>query len=106
MLEENGVLRTWVVDDIEALRAGKPMPVDEIQSHRLEYLEIEGPLSGNRGSVMRIDRGTLDQLEITDVHVAARLSGDMLQGKLELTRVSPTARRWQLSFVASDHVTR
>jgi hypothetical protein len=98
MLEENGGLRTWVLDDLQSALAGKPMPVEEIQPHRLDYLEIEGPLSGNRGSVTRVDRGTIEQFDATDLRIAVRVSGQWIRGTLELTRTSAASHGWQLSF--------
>ncbi|MBI1830138.1 MAG: hypothetical protein HYR84_01650 [Planctomycetes bacterium] len=59
MLEADGVLQTWrlaqapdgVVGAIEATALG---------DHRIAYLDYEGPVSGNRGTVRRWDAGTFE----------------------------------------------
>ena len=33
-------------------------PVVKLPDHRLDYLDYEGPVSGNRGTVIRVARGT------------------------------------------------
>ena len=102
MLEEQGVLRTWVLDDLQAFVAGERVPVEEIRPHRPEYLDIEGPLSGNRGSVTRMDRGTIEQFEATELRITARVSGQRIRGTLELTRTSRTSPLWQLSLLTPE----
>jgi hypothetical protein len=50
-------LRTWALDQwpLEPAEATTAIPLPD---HRLAYLEYEGPISGNRGSVHRVARGT------------------------------------------------
>lgn len=55
MLEDDGVLRTWRL-------AKEPTPdiiiaAETLPDHRLHYLDYEGPVSGDRGTVTRWDRG-------------------------------------------------
>jgi hypothetical protein len=102
MLEEKGVLRTWVLAEGQAAWSQNAIPVEEIQPHRLDYLEIEGPLSEERGTITRIDRGTLVPHEIGDLRICAQLSGRQIRGTLELTRRSPTSPWWCLSFSAAE----
>ena len=61
MLEVGGSLQTW--------RLAEPPHQDDnaiasvcLADHRLEYLEYEGPVSGNRGTVRRWDRGDYEVL--------------------------------------------
>lgn len=66
--EENAkVLWTWEVPlalaqsfaSEEPLAASQPvLPVQPLEDHRLAYLTLEGPISGNRGSVRQVDAGT------------------------------------------------
>jgi hypothetical protein len=116
MLQVGGVLRTWVLHALPA--AWKNSPVDaeppagsrdrmdvvaaeEIQSHRLDYLSLEGPLSGDRGSVVRVDRGRYELLEAAECRVRLRLSGERIRGVLELTRPTANTAQWQLSLAGA-----
>lgn len=38
---------------------------EELFEHRRAYLEYEGPVSGNRGAVRRIDAGTLNHIVLS-----------------------------------------
>ena len=55
MLEAGGVLKTWALP--EPPRPGVEMECEALGDHRLAYLDYEGPISGDRGSVVRWDRG-------------------------------------------------
>jgi hypothetical protein len=46
------------------------------------YLDYEGPVSGDRGSVVRQDHGTFIWLRDTPEEVAVHLDGVRLQGRL------------------------
>jgi len=54
--------------------------------HRLEYLDYEGVVSGNRGIVRRLDRGELVWLETGPNLLVARISGKVWKGTLRLTK--------------------
>jgi hypothetical protein len=54
LIERDGVLKAWRLP--EPPRDG--LPVEPLPDHRLFYLDYEGPLTGDRGSVLRIDSGT------------------------------------------------
>jgi DNA polymerase Ligase (LigD) len=45
------------------------VPAEPIDDHRLLYLEYEGPVSGNRGTVEVWDRGTYEGTEIAEEFV-------------------------------------
>ena len=70
MLEHAGVLLTWELQTLpglwaEALGEDSSDAEDTVEArrlsdHRLAYLEIEGPVSGGRGTVQRCDRGELE----------------------------------------------
>ena len=60
MLEEGGVLRTWAIYTAPTLDAAHTM--EALPDHRLEYLEYEGPLSGERGEVTRVCSGSYEKL--------------------------------------------
>jgi len=54
--------------------------------HRLEYLDYEGVVSGNRGIVHRLDRGELVWLETGPNLLVAKISGKVWKGTLRLTK--------------------
>lgn len=83
MLEANEVLRTWRLDAPPQL--GVSIAAEAIPDHRLLYLVYEGPISGNRGRVVRWDHGTFVELIHEEDHLIARLEGQRLRGILELT---------------------
>jgi hypothetical protein len=82
MLEAGDVLRTWAID--EPLERGRDLPARALGDHRKAYLEYEGELSGNRGSVKRVDRGTFQVLEWSDRRVRVAVAGTQLVGEVDL----------------------
>lgn len=84
MLERGGVLKTWALDAPPA--PGKEGAARALPDHRAAYLDYEGPVSGGRGTVARVDVGVYIPLEWTDDRVRIRLEGRQLVGELLLTR--------------------
>ena len=105
MLEHNGVLWTWALDELlgdvrlstTALR---------LANHRIDYLDYEGPLSAGRGSVTRVDRGnyTTDSRDLIrggqPGSLQLTLDGAKLQGTLQLTENN--ALYWRLDWSPSS----
>lgn len=87
MLEHGESLRTWALD--EPIVAGAESPARALPDHRLAYLDYEGPISGDRGSVARVDRGVYVPLEWTDERVRVRLIGRQLVGEAVLWTERP-----------------
>lgn len=68
-----------------------------LEDHRAVYLDKEGPLSGDRGSVTRIDGGPIEWLERSDDLQRVRmLAPSRLAGVCELSRRS--GDEWRLAF--------
>ncbi len=84
MLEVGAILKTWAID--APLRTGSDLPARKLADHRLVYLDYEGPISGNRGSVRRVDRGHFEPIRWTESRVMVRLSGGHWVGMAELSR--------------------
>lgn len=82
MLERDGTLRTWRIALIPKL--GETLTAEAIGDHRLDYLDYEGPVSGNRGTVRRIDSGGIEWHVATPNEVVVILNGQLLCGQLEL----------------------
>lgn len=95
MLESGDVLKTWrllVEPTFEELLRG-PVAAEEIDDHRPAYLDYEGPVSGDRGSVIRFDQGTFDAQRTTD-NWQLHLRGKHLLGHYSLRRED--GLRWTL----------
>jgi hypothetical protein len=82
LLEAGQVLRAW---RLLAELLDSPVPAEANFDHRLLYLEYEGPVSGNRGSVRRWDAGTFDWLTDTPELVEVELRGGKLTGRFAIT---------------------
>lgn len=75
MFEVEGRLLTWAVDQLPTL-GGPPVPATPLPPHRIAYLDYEGPVSGDRGTVHRIARGTC-------VSAAATKAGSQAEFQIE-----------------------
>lgn len=89
MLEADDALRTWAVD--APIVADAELPARALADHRLAYLDYEGPVSGGRGSVRRLDRGDYRTLTWGPDRVVVELRGDQLAGELDLRRIAAGA---------------
>jgi hypothetical protein len=82
MLEAGDVLRTWRL--AAAPQPGRPVAAEPIGDHRPIYLEYQGQVSGNRGTVRRWDRGeyrpALEEATRADGAVVLILTGEKLRG--------------------------
>lgn len=63
MLESEGGLLTFAVPE-KPSTSRLTLPAIKLPLHRDVYLEYEGPVSGNRGTVMRVMAGTFALIEI------------------------------------------
>jgi hypothetical protein len=118
MLETGAVLRTWALERLPQdwlptqLRTAQMQPgcpsvaasaaveARRLGDHRLEYLQLEGLLSGNRGSVVRVAAGTYHSESETAEHWRITLDGDELAGPILLARSEPSSSRWILECQA------
>lgn len=64
MLEADGELLTWRLPawppELSAVQPEVSLSATPLPPHRLAYLEYEGPVSGNRGAVKRVDAGKFE----------------------------------------------
>jgi hypothetical protein len=96
MLEAGGVLKTWALP--RAPQVGVEMDCEALPDHRLAYLDYEGPISGDRGSVSRWDCGTYSTERQNDREWAVALAGERLVGQVTLRSFADDPKRWRLSF--------
>ena len=103
LVEQAGVLRSWrlLESPVRWLLAASPivLSAESIAEHRLAYLDYEGPVSRERGSVQRWDGGNVDWLEDSAGKIRLKLAGTRLHGELTLTQPDGT----QLWFVSFSH---
>ena len=98
LLEMGKTLKTWALP--QAPESGVEMACEALPDHRPMYLDYEGPVSGDRGSVTRWDRGTYRILRQSDRQLVVRLAGEKLTGRVVLEMTSEDPKRWRFSFTA------
>lgn len=90
MLEDDrGSLRTWSLAEAPCL--GRQIYADELPPHRIEYLDYEGPISGDRGDVTRIMAG--EYSDLPSGQVVLRFTEDNI------------AKEWALQMFFTDDAT-
>ncbi len=94
MLQRGDVLLTWQLLREPIDRSSLPILARRIGDHRKAYLQYEGPISDNRGSVRRVDGGTVDFEETTPNRYIVALNGRRLSGRFLLAR---KGSEWVLS---------
>jgi hypothetical protein len=97
MIEAGDVLRTWQLSSPPQALGRDPVPALRIGDHRKIYLTYEGPISGDRGTVRIVARGTCRLLEETETLLRLELQGRNLAGRFELRRPGPEGNRWVLA---------
>jgi len=79
LLEAGPALRAWRL--LAEPGPGRAVPAEPNADHRLLYLDYEGPLSGDRGTVRRWDAGTFEWVAEGPDRVEVRLKGGKLVGR-------------------------
>ncbi len=88
MLESADALWTWKLSQDPTAGVGRVVEAVKIGDHRKHYLDYEGPLSGNRGQVSRVDHGELASIDLDENTVTAKLTGRHLAGTYRLVRIA------------------
>ncbi|MCO6455149.1 MAG: hypothetical protein J5I93_07605 [Pirellulaceae bacterium] len=106
MFERDESDRLWTWSLAELPRADGPVAALRLPDHRRDYLDYEGPVSGNRGTVRRWDAGTYRILRNDEGDWLLQLNGQRLQGQLRLARLitpdeSPASQRWNCWLTAA-----
>ena len=114
MLESGGVLRTWALEQLprdwetahartSAIHPGCPLialgnavTAVRLRDHRREYLEIEGPLSGDRGCVMRVAAGTYRSKHEAPNEWRVSLDSEGLSARVGLSRNETGDDQWTI----------
>jgi len=93
LLEDGDTLLTWAL--AEPPVAGRTIAAEALPNHRAAYLDYEGPVSGDRGTVTRWDAGTFQWRRRSGDEIAIELEGRILRAEATLTRANDTSPEWQ-----------
>jgi hypothetical protein len=94
------VLKTWRVPQwpLADVQQGEAFP-----DHRLAYLDFEGQLTGNRGTVRRVGTGKYETLDREPHRWVVRLTGAMA-GKLSIQHTGTSVQfAWQADEPGALH---
>ncbi len=98
LLESDRALKTWALPVLPG--PGVETVCEALPDHRLDYLDYEGPVSGDRGTVSRWDRGTYRIRRQSEAEWVVELSGEKLLGRAVLERLPDDPQSWRFSFAA------
>ena len=108
MLESEGTLLTWQLDELpaswakvlgtEASGLSDAVVTKRLADHRLEYLDYQGPVPGNRGHVIRVACGEFSWQEKAENRLIVRLEGDLASGVVLSVLAGPD---WALSLTST-----
>jgi hypothetical protein len=96
LLESGAVLRAWALP--RPPQPGMEMTAEALPDHRLLYLEYEGPISGDRGTVAAWDRGEYCRQRECDIELAIEFRGEKLTGRATLRPVPGAPGHWLFSM--------
>ncbi len=94
MLETAAGLRTWRLASPPV--AGTVISAVPLGLHRAAYLDYEGPVSGNRGTVTKWDAGEFEAVLETDAKVQVRLRGGRVRG---VATLEADGVQWRLQVI-------
>jgi hypothetical protein len=96
LLERGPVLRAWRLAQ-PPTQIGQTIAAVALAEHRLVYLDYEGPVSGNRGTVRRWDHGFYEEAVPSSAGAALiDLAGAWVRGRVGLRQVH--AEEWTCLF--------
>jgi hypothetical protein len=106
MIEVGATLQTWALGELPSgwrdmndsalsFSASNSVDAERLADHRLTYLDYEGPVSGDRGSVRRLDAGTFCELPEP---MSFSLTGQVICGRVDLQPIDGDNSKWRLRF--------
>ena len=98
LLQMGQELKTWALP--RPPESGVEMACEALPDHRPVYLDYEGPVSGDRGTVARWDQGTYRLQHESDSELVVELAGQRLIGRAVLSRAPEDPQRWRFTFAA------
>jgi hypothetical protein len=89
LIENDGSCRTWRLLNDPGLQANQ-ISAEQLPDHRLMYLDYEGPVGGDRGTVNQWDHGEVEwRINCADV-CEFDLTGSRWRGRFRLSQVDGT----------------
>lgn len=76
LFDHGEALWTWATDSLPEPSKPATMSAVRLADHRREYLRYEGPLSGQRGEVARVEWGVFEVRRAESAHYEFALRGD------------------------------
>lgn len=106
MLEREEILWTWAYYDETFPAIFQELSLERIQDHRKKYLTYEGPISGDRGKVRRVESGNY-QLQLNEAGTKkGRFQGEQWSFFFHLIRTGENGLRgnptWILRNLGTD----
>ena len=102
MLEQADGLRTWALAQQPSV--GSTVSAELLADHRKMYLDYEGLVPGDRGTVTQWDWGEFDWVAQSTDRILVRLIGQRLNCTMWLEPCQPDAaapgQRWSVSFLS------
>jgi hypothetical protein len=114
MLETGDVLRTWALEQLPrdwqqahsrtaaiypncpAVGTTHDVAAIQLGEHRIDYLELEGPLTGRRGTVIRVAAGMYETESEVPSELRLVVSGAEVAGHVILRQNSVGRAKWSL----------
>ena len=97
MLESGSSLATWHVPaPPREMAIGADVAAPRLGDHRRAYLSYQGPVSGGRGCVRRVEAGSYDHIVAEARRWRVRLAGPDGSVLLELRHVGPGEGDWTI----------
>jgi hypothetical protein len=99
MFEVQGQLLSWASERLAPPDQAAAVPAILLAPHRLIYLDYQGAVSGNRGTVRRIEAGSHRLIDSTADRYRFALSGGRC-GTLAIYRTArdSSSEAWRISF--------
>lgn len=86
MFQVEESLQTWATEPINQFDRRIELTGKRLSDHRIEYLDFEGDVSGDRGTVTRVLTGTLQVIEAVTDRFVGQMSWE-IQTQLEFAFV-------------------
>ncbi|NMC20225.1 MAG: hypothetical protein GYA33_07360 [Thermogutta sp.] len=96
LLETAGLLSAWAI----SRPPDEPgeIPAERLPDHRRLYLEYEGPISGDRGTVTRWDAGEYRIQRRREGLLEFHVFGQRRRGVVRLTRSQSAPEKWSFRY--------
>jgi hypothetical protein len=96
LIEWGETLLAWEL--LAPLNISAAQSVAQLPNHRQIYLDFEGELTDNRGSVQQWDKGNYSLVNNSDAEFTFQIDGKRVCGTMKLKRESQSTTTWQLTL--------